>query len=159
MRKRLAPDPGRGALMSTQAAEQPAPEGASEPTPASIWRSVTGCLITDRLLEWPPDVFALTNLVLDRAEAFRFALSRAGQWPPSRYPDWAHAVVEAGRRWSGWAQAPTGEPPDLVAHEWKEFCERAGTPLEDLASGQDRQLAEALLTLHAVADEACAGLG
>jgi hypothetical protein len=145
--------------MSTQADEQPAPEELSEPTPASIWRSVTGGLITDRLLEWPPDVFALANLVLDRAEAFRFALSPAGQWPPSRYPDWAQAVVEAGRRWSGWAQAPTGEPPDLVAHEWKVFCERAGTPLEDLASGRDRRLVEALLSLHAAADEACAGLG
>src|SRR5215469_2894909 len=33
------------------------------------------------------------------------------------------------------------------------------TPLEDLASGRDWRLAEALLTLHAVADEACAGLG
>src|SRR5215472_6674258 len=150
---------GVRASMSTQADEQPTPEEVTEPTPATIWRSVTGCSVTDRLLEWPPDVFALTNLVLDRAEAFRFALSPAGQWPPSRYPDWAHAVVEAGLRWSGWAQAPAGEPPDLVAHEWKAFCERAETPLEDLASGQDRQLAEALLTLHAVADEACAGLG
>jgi len=145
--------------MSSQPAERQTPEVLSDPTPASIWRSVAGCLITDRLLEWPPDVFALTNLVLDRSEAFRFALSRDGRWPPSRPLDWAHAVVEAGLRWSGWAQAPAGEPPDLVAHEWKAFCERAETPLEDLASGRDWRLAEALLTLHAVADEACAGLG
>ena len=145
--------------MSSQAAERQTPEVLSDPTPASVWRSVAGSLITGRLLEWPADVFALTNLVLDRSEAFRFALSRDGRWPPSRHPDWAHAVVEAGRRWSGWAQAPAGEPPDLVAHEWKAFCERAETPLEDLASGRDWRLAEALLTLHAVADEACAGLG
>jgi hypothetical protein len=154
-----ASGPYMGASMSAQAAGQPALEGAGEPTPALIWQSVTGCLITDRLLEWPPDVFALTNLVLDRAEAFRFALSPVGQWPPGRYPDWTQAVVEAGRRWSGWAQAPAGEPPDLVAHEWKVFCERAETPLEDLTGGRDWRLAEALLTLHAVADEACAGLG
>jgi hypothetical protein len=145
--------------MSSQAAEQQTRAGPSEPTPASIWRSVTGCEVSDRLLEWPPDVFALTNLVLNRTEAFRFAVSPVGQWPPNRYPDWPHAVVEAGRRWSGWAQAPTSELPDMVAHEWKVFCERAGTPLENLASGRDWQLAEALLTLHAVADEACAGLG
>jgi hypothetical protein len=145
--------------MSSQAGEQQTPEVLSEPTPRSIWRSVTGCLISDRLLEWPPDVFALTNLVLNRAEAFRFAVSPVGQWPPDRYPDWPHEVVEAGRGWSGWAQVPAGELPDLVAHEWKAFCERAGTPLEDLASGREWRLAEALLTLHAVADEACAGLG
>jgi hypothetical protein len=63
--------------MSTQAAEQ-TPDGLGEPTPASIWWSVTGCEISDRLLEWPPDVFALSNLVLNRAEAFRFALSPVG---------------------------------------------------------------------------------
>jgi hypothetical protein len=145
--------------VGAQEAEQAAQQAANELTPASIWRSVTGCMISDRLLEWPPDVFALTNLVLNRAEAFRFALSPIDQWPPRRYPDWAHAVIEAGRRWSGWAQAPTSELPDLVAHEWKEFCERAGGALEDLASGRDWRLAEALLTLHAAADEACAGLG
>jgi hypothetical protein len=144
--------------MSTQAAQRPILKGP-EPTPASIWQSVTGCSITDLLLEWPPDVFALTDLVLDRAEAFRFALSPVGPWPPSRYPDWHNAVVEAGRQWSGWAQTPTGEPPDLVAQEWLVLKKRAEAPLEELASGRDWPLVEALLTLHAAADEACAGLG
>jgi len=120
---------------------------------------VTGGEITDRLLEWPPDVFALTNLVLDRGEAFRFALSPVDRWPPARYPDWRLAVVEAGREWSGWTEAPTGEPPDLVAQEWQLISEHATAPLEELASGRNWQLAEALLTLHAAADEACAGLG
>src|ERR1700678_4489806 len=32
----------------------------SEPTPASVWHSASGAPITDRLLEWPPDVFAFT---------------------------------------------------------------------------------------------------
>src|SRR5271154_6846520 len=32
-------------------------------------------------------------------------------------------------------------------------------PLEQLAKGRDRRMCEALLTLHAMADEACAGLG
>ena len=31
--------------------------------------------ITDVLLEWPPDLFVLANVVLARAEGFRFALS------------------------------------------------------------------------------------
>jgi hypothetical protein len=46
-------------------------EGVSEQTPASTWYAAYGALITDRLPEWPPDVFALTNVVLARAEAFR----------------------------------------------------------------------------------------
>ena len=144
--------------MSSRAAERASPVVA-EPTPASIWRSVAGGLITDQLLEWPPDVFALTDVVLERAEAFRFALSPVDQWPPSRYPDWSQAVIEAGRQWSGWAGAPTGELPETVAQEWQVLREHADEPLAELASGRDWRLVQALLTLHAAADEACAGVG
>ena len=133
-------------------------EGVSEPTPASTWYAASGAPITDRLLEWPPDVFALTNVVLTRAEAFRYALS-VDDWPPRRFGDWAQAVEEAGRRWSAWAEDRTGALPDLVAEEWRVFCQGAEVPLEELALGRDHRLCEALLTLHAIADEACAGLG
>ena len=35
----------------------------------------------------------------------------------------------------------------------------SGVPLEQVAAGQDWRMCQALLTLHAIADEACAGLG
>src|SRR4029077_20387443 len=88
-------------------------EGVSEPTPASTWYAASGAPITDRLLEWPPDVFALTNVVLARAEAFRFALSFE-DWPPHRFTDWAQAVEEARRGWGAWVEDRTGALPDLV---------------------------------------------
>jgi hypothetical protein len=132
-------------------------EGVSEPTPASSWYGASGAPITDQLLEWPPDVFALTNVVLGRAEAFRFALSEG--WPPRRFTDWPRAVGEARRRWSAWAEDGTGALPDLVADEWQVLCQGAEVPIEELALGRERPLCDALLTLHAVADEACAGLG
>jgi hypothetical protein len=128
------------------------------PTLASTWHAASGGPVADELLEWPPDVFALTNVVLARAEAFRFALSRQG-WPPSGFADWAHEVEAAGRRWSAWAEDPTGELPELVAAGWRVLRERLDVSLEQLASGRDDRGWEALLTLHAVADEACAGLG
>ena len=62
---------------------------ADEPTAAFVWLSVAGGLITDDLLDWPPDVFALTNTILVRSEAFRFALTPADDWPPRRFADWA----------------------------------------------------------------------
>jgi hypothetical protein len=64
-------------------------------TLASAWQAVSGAGFTDDLLEWPPDVFALTNVLLGRAEAFRFALSPpAGvRWPPASAADWSGAVV------------------------------------------------------------------
>jgi len=75
-----------------------------EPTSVHVWHCVAGGPITDELLEWPPDLFALTNVVLTRSEAFRFALSRGGDWPPARYGDWSLAVEEAGRQWSAWVE-------------------------------------------------------
>jgi hypothetical protein len=132
--------------------------GPGELTPASVWHAAAGSEVTDAVLEWPPDLFALTNVILARAEVFRYALS-VTDWPPSRYADWARGVDEAGRRWSAWAEDRSGAMPDLVAAEWSVFRERADVPLERLADRREWRVCEALLTLHAIADEACAGLG
>jgi hypothetical protein len=111
------------------------------------------------LLEWPPDVFALTNLALDRSEAFRFAISPVGAWPPARFGDWPAEVEEAGRGWGMWVEDRRAALPSLVGEEWAALWEGLETRLEDLARGQCPRVREALLTLHAIADEACAGLG
>ena len=77
---------------------------ASGPTLTSTWEAIAGHGVTDEMLEWPADVFALTNVVLDQSEAFRFALSPLGAWPPARFTDWAAAVEEAAREWGGWVE-------------------------------------------------------
>ena len=132
-----------------------------KPTLGSTWHSVAGSPITDEFLEWPADLFALTDVILERSEAYRFVLSPPGgvEWPPRRFPGWSDAVEEAGRQWSVWVEDHRGAVPELLAEEWSVFCERAGMPLEQLADGRDWRMCEALLTLHAIADEACAGLG
>ena len=136
-------------------------DARQEPTLASAWQAVAGSTIGDELLEWPPDLFALTEVILQRSEAYRFALS-----PP------AGATLAAGRP-SGLARCghrcgPAVERlgrgqeraiPGLLAQEWGVLRARAGTPLSQLAEARDWRLCEALLTLHAIADEACAGLG
>ena len=141
--------------MSTIAVE------AAEPTSASVWSAVAGGQIGDELLDWPPDLFALTDVILARSEAHRFALSPpAGlSWPPDRVPGWPEAVSDSARRWSAWVEDGDGALPDLVAEKWAVLREDADTPLHRLANGHDWRLCEALLTLHAIADEACAGLG
>jgi hypothetical protein len=133
-------------------------ERVTEPTLASTWYGVSGARVTDLLLEWPPDVFALTNTVLGRADAFRYALS-ALDWPPRRWGDQAQAVNQAGCRWAVRAEDRAGSMPDLVAEEWQVLRQGEEVPLEDLTAGRHPRLCEALLTLHAIADEACAGLG
>ena len=134
-------------------------DSLSEPTLASTWHAASRGAITDELLDWPPDVFALTNVILARSEAFRFALSPIQQWPPEGYPDWGRMVAEGGLRWGEWVEHRRGPPPELVGQEWAALKQRADMPLEHLAEGLDPRVCVALLTLHAMADEACAGLG
>src|SRR5262245_41584637 len=132
-----------------------------EPTIASIWNAVAEGPITDELLEWPADLFALTNVILERSEAYRFAFCppSGAEWPPRRFPDWSDAVAEASGQWCAWLEDRDRAFPDLLAEEWSVFRDRVDMPLEQLAEARDWRMCEALLTLHAIADEACAGLG
>jgi hypothetical protein len=136
------------------------PLPAVEPTLASTWLGVGGTPIDDALLEWPPDVFALTDVLLERSDAFRFVLSPRpdAAWPPDRFLDWGETVGEAALRWSCLAEDRDGSVPELLAEEWSVVRDACEMPLADLADGRDWRVCEALLTLHAIADEACAGL-
>ena len=84
------------------------------PTLASTWQGAAGTPITNDLLGWPPDVFAFSNMILDRSEAFRFVLSPIDEWPPRRYPDWVRLVEEAAHAWTVWAEDESGAFPELV---------------------------------------------
>lgn len=107
---------------------------------------------------WPPDVFALANLVLDATEAYRFAVAPpAGRrWPPSS--GWVEDVTRAARAWRAAEGQAGGGAPGFVRRELAEVARRLDEPLTTLRDGRDQQLCEAFLTLHAVADEACRGL-
>jgi hypothetical protein len=64
------------------------------PTPASTWCGLAGSPLTDKLLEWPADVFALANVILERTEVYRFVLSPlcGMEWPPRRFfSSWSDA--------------------------------------------------------------------
>jgi hypothetical protein len=132
-----------------------------QPTPASLWQALTGTTIGHKVLDWPPDLLAMTEVILQRSEAYRFAVSPPGgsTWPPAGFPDWPDAVTAAGRRWSAWAEDGNGTIPQLLAQEWRVLREAAGIPLSHLSEARNWRLCQALLTLHAIADEACAGLG
>lgn len=130
------------------------------PTVGDAWRVAAGEELTDGALDWPPDLFAFTEVVLNQSEAFRFVVSppAARSWPPNEPPDWGHAVATAAVEWVSWVQQRNGPFPKLVATEWKVIRDNADVPLEQRSSGSAWRLCEALLTLHAVSDECCAGL-
>ena len=62
------------------------------------------------------------------------------------------------REWCDAVEHPGVSVPELVTEEWRVLCDGVDTPVGHLIEGGDWRLCEALLTLHAVADEACAGL-
>jgi hypothetical protein len=132
-----------------------------EPSPESVCEAVFGTTISDELLEWPPDLFALTEVILARTEAYRFVLSppTGVQWPPAQTPEWPDAVADSARRWSAWVEDREQAIPELLAQAWDVFREGTGNSLNGIKDAPDWKVCEALLTLHAIADEACAGLG
>jgi hypothetical protein len=68
--------------------------------------------MTDELLEWPPDVFALTNVALDRSESFRFALSPVGAWPRLASLTGPMRSRRRGRRWSAGSRIGGRQSPE-----------------------------------------------
>jgi hypothetical protein len=127
----------------------------------TLWLRLSGRDLADDLVEWPPDVFAFTDVILQHSEAYRFAVSPpfGRRWPPFPNPAWSDGVTSAAFQWSAWAEDGRWPPPKLIAQAWRIVLEEASTPLEDVANGEAWELCEALLTLHALADEACAGMG
>jgi hypothetical protein len=133
--------------------------GAS--TVESLWHDLAGSRLDDQLLEWAPDLFAFTDGVLDRSEAYRFVVSPpdGASWPPPEMPDWYVAIADASAGWRAWVDGAGAELPELVAEEWAVVRERPATTLDELATRRPWRICQALLTLHAIADEACAGTG
>jgi hypothetical protein len=123
------------------------------PTVASYFRAFAPTQDWDRLWLWPPDVFALSNLILDHTEAYRFAVSPppGSVWPPTSR--WGEMVAETADRWRQMAGGPGSQIPDLVARHRDIVLHHLDTPLAVLRRGEERELRETLLTLHALADE------
>jgi hypothetical protein len=130
-------------------------------TVESVWRDISGRPLGDELLAWAPDLFAFTDVVLDRSEAYRFVVSppEGTGWPPADMPDWHLAVADATAGWCAWVEGDGTRLPGLVVDEWALVRERSATTLDQLATGNAWRTCQALLTLHAIADEACAGTG
>jgi hypothetical protein len=105
---------------------------------------------------WPPDAYALASLVLDHAEAYRFAVAPPApwRWPPA--PEWNESVVAAGRAWRASASCDGSSTPPAVREQVDVISRRRDTPLAAMRGGADAELSAALLTLHAMADEAAA---
>jgi hypothetical protein len=110
------------------------------------------------LLTWPPDVFALTDLLLVQADAYRFVSSppAGATWPP--HDRWTASVRGGGGEWSEAVRLGTAPGPGLLLDQWEILSKAREAPLHLLSRGDPWNVCEAVITLHALADEACSFL-
>ena len=159
---------GRSAGSRTQ--EEPAglgrhrvASGAGRPagdvTVRALWDWLTCESVSADLLDWAPDVAALTTVLLERSQAFRFVVSppAGATWPPARGGAFADVVTAAATEWCAMMDRGAGGAPDLVRLLWATVTDHLGVPVTDMAAGRPWPLCEAVLLLHAIADEAAAG--
>jgi hypothetical protein len=139
---------------------------AGDLTVAGLWRWLLDGDVADprlhaSLLAWAPDVCALTGVLLERAHAFRFVVSPpAGQaWPPPGDEPFGARVAAAAAAWRATMDGGEDEsPPQEVRRLWSIVLDHVDTPVRALAEGRPWVVCEAVLALHAIADEASAGL-
>jgi hypothetical protein len=117
---------------------------------------------------WPPDLFALTSLLLKTTGAYRFTVSPLKTWP--RRKRWEKDARDAARGWWIWiAGGPTlppliAENKDLLAQfrdtvhieNIRSLCRNG---IREPIDEHSWSICRALLELHAIADEACRGFG
>ena len=146
-----------------KATEEMAPVATGSPFPdsrtiGSVWETIGASIPWEQLLAWPPDVFALTELLLVQADAYRFVASPpAGvTWPPD--DRWTGSVRTAGRGWLEAARLGTAPGTRLLIDQWETLSKAREVPLAVLSRGDPWKVCQAIITLHALADEACSSL-
>lgn len=130
-------------------------------TVSQLWHWLTADGLSEELLDWAPDVAALTTVLLERSQAFRFVVSppAGATWPPVGDTSYSDRVRDAARQWRELMDLGDGGAPALVRRLWGTVLEHLETPVSDLMDGRPWPLCEAVLTVHAIADEAMAGCG
>ena len=129
-------------------------------TLASLWAPITDVTDPCDLLAWPPDVFAIADSALDASETYRFVVSAPlrGQLTDVGGPAATRLAVE----WWEWLDGARTGPPEPLIRWCKELRAAGALEIEAVAAltpGEPMDIVEALVGLHTVADEACAGLG
>lgn len=113
----------------------------------------------EELLWWPPDVFAVSAILLNETEAYRLVVSPPEDacWPTVE--GWADAVGEAAADWVRAIADPQRGLPELVTTSWNRVMDAEDVVIDELSMGGRWDVTCAMLTLHSLADQACAGLG
>ena len=117
----------------------------------------------NELRKWPPNVFALTSTLLSDSGAYCLAVCppNCREWPA--IPDfWTVKLPKCSEEWRSYAVKKRKVPEEL-RYFWNILCKSKDVGISDLKNSKNNsrqwKTCEAILCLHAMADEACAGFG
>jgi len=119
----------------------------------------------EELLGWPPDTFALTSVLLGDSGAYRFVVCppEGERWPPAGADGLDSWQEQIRRDAKTWADSASGDealaPPAAVRALGRVVSHAEAVPLTVLGDATHWELVVAILSLHALADEACEGAG
>lgn len=137
-----------------------APSTADHRHLPSIGNLVDSLVSSDFKPNWPPDVFGVVGTILSESGAYTRVLDG---WPPKslltrgvppgpeRVRIWAEWVVQKGAEWRS-AAAAAKDAPKEVRTRWEKILSFRDQPVT--AARTKRALADALLELSALADQA-----
>lgn len=130
-------------------------------------------------LYWPPDCFAVTSILLRQTGCYRYVVDP--EYHERRPLEWQSSVERAAGEWIAVVAGILQRGGDTGAAELERHLARAAdgigllrdtlgeieelgarvrmTELRILSDEASRKLCAALITLHAIADEACSGFG
>ncbi len=128
-------------------------------TIGQLWDFLSDGAAGPDMLDWAPDVGALTAVLLERSHAFRFVVSppAGADWPPADCLPFGDYTRRVAAQWRALMDSGDGEPPEDVRRLWAVVTEHLDTPIARFAEGSPWELCEAVLLLHCIADEASAG--
>lgn len=139
--------------------------GLRERTIADVAHSLAPGWRCEDIFAWPPDGFAFSAAVLSESGAYRLIVSppQGRRWPPRDLSDgsWEEAVQRWAGEWAAWsvARRPGLRRPEALSRLTSVVRASRHVLLPELDEAQNWDTLVALLTLHAMADEACTGLG
>lgn len=82
-------------------------------TLGSFIESMSPQLSFAKLFEWPPDVFAITSVLLEDTGAYRYSVSPPGRDLPDQL-EWGSAVAAEQEGWNRWLDRKSKRLPDRV---------------------------------------------
>ena len=153
---------------ATQSAASTAPPAEPKARPLTIgdeFERLAPGWAWKELFRWPPDTFALTSALLADSGVYRFVVCPpvGEEWPPSHgggEGTWQESLRCDARAWADAAAgSAASEPPGSVQDLGATLAAAERSALTALEAQAPWNLIVAILSLHALADEACEGAG